>query len=43
MRGKKKAKDAGLNIDLHLVPGNHDQKVTLLGKPGKDIIKAALQ
>jgi len=39
----KKAKDAGLNIDLHLVPGGHDQKVTLLGKPGKDIVKAALQ
>ena len=35
--------NAGLNIDLHLVPGGHDQKVTLLGKPGKDIIKAALQ
>ena len=36
-------KEAGLNIDLHLVPGGHDQKKTLLGKPGKDILKAALQ
>ena len=39
----KKAKDAGLNIELHIVPGGHDQKKTLLGMPGKDIVKAALQ
>lgn len=39
----KQAKDAGLNIVLHIVGGGHEAKVTLLGKPGKDIVKAALQ
>ena len=37
------AKNEGLNVELHLVPGGHDAKKTLLGKPGKDIVKAALQ
>ena len=35
--------NAGLNIELHIVGGGHEAKVTLLGKPGKDIVKAALQ
>jgi len=39
----KIAKDEGLNIELHLVPGGHEASVTLLGKQGKDIVKAALQ
>jgi len=39
----KIAKDAGLNVELHIVSGGHDAKKTLLGKPGKDIVKAALQ
>ena len=37
------AKSEGLNIELHIVGGGHEAKVTLLGKPGKDIVKAALQ
>ena len=36
------AKNEGLNVELHLVPGGHDAKKTLLGKVGKDIVKAAL-
>ena len=39
----KIAKDEGLNIELHLVPGGHEASLTLLGKQGKDIVKAALQ
>jgi hypothetical protein len=39
----KIAKNEGLNIELHLVPGGHDTKKTLLGKSGRDIVKAALQ
>ena len=39
----KIAKDAGLNVELHIVSGGHDSKKTLLGKAGKDIVKAALQ
>ena len=37
------AKREGLNIELHIVKGGHEASVTLLGKPGKDIVKAALQ
>ena len=40
---KQLQNDAGLNIELHIVGGGHEAKVTLLGKPGKDIVKAALQ
>ena len=39
----KIAKDEGLNVEFHLVPGGHDAKMALLGKQGKDIVKAALQ
>ena len=37
------AKREGLNVELHIVKGGHDAKVTLLGKPGKDIVKTVLQ
>jgi predicted esterase len=39
----KIAKDKGLNVELHIVKGGHDAKVTLLGKLGKDIVKDALK
>jgi ATP-dependent Lon protease len=35
--------NAGLNVELHIVKGGHDAKVTLLGKLGKDIVKDALK
>ena len=34
--------NAGLNVELHIVKGGHDAKMTLISQ-GKDIIKAALQ
>jgi len=36
------AKREGLNVELHIVKGGHDAKMTLISQ-GKDIIKAALQ
>jgi len=37
------AKREGLNVELHIVKGGHDAKVTLLSGQGKDIVKESLE